>query len=85
MEGTPTPDLEGHRKRLREALGNTLSDEFRRRDPRKASGGTWTRIVHDHAFPGRRGRERDDLSFLRRPRRIGHVRQRIPLPARGQR
>jgi hypothetical protein len=24
----PTPDLEGHRKRLREALGNTLSDEF---------------------------------------------------------
>jgi hypothetical protein len=23
-----TPDLEGHRKRLREALGNTLSDEF---------------------------------------------------------
>jgi hypothetical protein len=22
------PDLEGHRKRLREALGNTLSDEF---------------------------------------------------------
>jgi hypothetical protein len=23
----PTPDLEGHRKRLREALGNTLSDE----------------------------------------------------------
>ena len=24
----PTPDLEGHRKRLREAFGNTLSDEF---------------------------------------------------------
>ena len=24
----PTLDLEGHRKRLREALGNTLSDEF---------------------------------------------------------
>ena len=24
----PTPDLEGHRQRLREALGNTLSDEF---------------------------------------------------------
>jgi hypothetical protein len=24
----PTPDMEGHRKRLREALGNTLSDEF---------------------------------------------------------
>src|SRR6202049_356749 len=24
----PTPDLEGHRERLREALGNTLSDEF---------------------------------------------------------
>src|ERR1700720_4369909 len=24
----PTPDLEGHRKRLPEALGNTLSDEF---------------------------------------------------------
>src|SRR3984893_12341445 len=24
----PTADLEGHRKRLREALGNTLSDEF---------------------------------------------------------
>jgi hypothetical protein len=24
----PTSDLEGHRKRLREALGNTLSDEF---------------------------------------------------------
>jgi hypothetical protein len=24
----PTPDLEGHRKRLREALGNNLSDEF---------------------------------------------------------
>jgi hypothetical protein len=24
----PTPDLEGHRKRLREALGNTLSDEL---------------------------------------------------------
>jgi hypothetical protein len=24
----PTPDLEGHRKSLREALGNTLSDEF---------------------------------------------------------
>jgi hypothetical protein len=23
-----TPDLEGHRKRLREALGNPLSDEF---------------------------------------------------------
>jgi hypothetical protein len=23
-----TPDLEGHRKRLREAFGNTLSDEF---------------------------------------------------------
>ena len=24
----PTPDLEGHRQRLREAFGNTLSDEF---------------------------------------------------------
>src|ERR1700730_4454894 len=24
----PTPDLEGHRQRLREALGNTLSDEL---------------------------------------------------------
>jgi hypothetical protein len=24
----PTPDLEGHRARLREALGNTMSDEF---------------------------------------------------------
>jgi stress-induced morphogen len=24
----PTPDLESHRKRLREALGNTMSDEF---------------------------------------------------------
>ena len=24
----PTPDLESHRKRLREAFGNTLSDEF---------------------------------------------------------
>jgi hypothetical protein len=24
----PTPDLEGHRERLRQALGNTLSDEF---------------------------------------------------------
>ena len=27
MEGTHA-DLEGHRKGLREALGNTLSDEF---------------------------------------------------------
>ena len=24
----PTPDLERHRKRLREAFGNTMSDEF---------------------------------------------------------
>jgi hypothetical protein len=24
----PTPDLESHRKRLREAFGNTMSDEF---------------------------------------------------------
>src|ERR1700752_4945338 len=24
----PTPDLEGHRKRLREAFGNSMSDEF---------------------------------------------------------
>src|SRR6476661_5613879 len=24
----PTPDLEGHRARLREAFGNTMSDEF---------------------------------------------------------
>ena len=24
----PTPDLEGHRQRLREAFGNTLSDEL---------------------------------------------------------
>jgi hypothetical protein len=24
----PTPDLEGYRARLREAFGNTMSDEF---------------------------------------------------------